>query len=140
MTLPSRTSAPFAEKTYHRRDLSGFKGDPKFVRDDDAQKAFLNSAVQSPASIPGDLAGLPSGLSGAKTDRRTAADPQRGWISPFRQAFAFCPYSPEAVFRYVNLLASTRRFDDALAVAETCRKLDPYNGQVAGFRWSISRT
>ena len=21
----------------------------------------------------------------------------------FRQAFAFCPYSPEAVFRYVNL-------------------------------------
>jgi tetratricopeptide (TPR) repeat protein len=48
----------------------------------------------------------------------------------FRQAFAFCPYSPEAVFRYVNLLLSMQRFDDALTVALTCLKLDPYNGQV----------
>src|SRR5260221_7854709 len=48
----------------------------------------------------------------------------------FRQAFAFCPYSPEAVFRYVNLLLSMQRFDDALIVAKTCIKLDPYNGQV----------
>ena len=30
----------FAEKTYLHRDLTGFKGDPKFVRDDNAQKAF----------------------------------------------------------------------------------------------------
>jgi tetratricopeptide (TPR) repeat protein len=50
----------------------------------------------------------------------------------FRQAFAFCPYSPEAVFRYVQLLTSPGigRFDDALLIAETCLKLDPYNGQV----------
>ncbi len=48
----------------------------------------------------------------------------------FKQAFAFCPYSPEAVFRYVNLLLSLQRFDDALVVASTCLKLDPYNGQV----------
>jgi tetratricopeptide (TPR) repeat protein len=50
----------------------------------------------------------------------------------FRQAFAFCPYSPEAVFRYVQLLMQTRRFDDALLLAQTCLKLDPYNGQVRG--------
>jgi len=48
----------------------------------------------------------------------------------FRQAFAFCPYSPEAVFRYVNLLLSLQRFEDAYLIASTCRKLDPYNGQV----------
>jgi tetratricopeptide (TPR) repeat protein len=48
----------------------------------------------------------------------------------FRQAFAFCPYSPEAVFRYCQLLISLQRFDDAYLIAETCRKLDPYNGQV----------
>ena len=37
----------FAEKTFLRRDLSGFQGDPKFVRDDDAQKAFskLRSSI-----------------------------------------------------------------------------------------------
>src|ERR1035438_10226929 len=49
----------------------------------------------------------------------------------FRQAFAFCPYNPEAAFRYVNLLCNLQRFDDALLVASTCQKLDPINGQVA---------
>ena len=48
----------------------------------------------------------------------------------FRQAFAFCPYSPEAVFRYCQLLLSLNRVEDARLVAETCRKLDPYNAQV----------
>ncbi|HTL18576.1 MAG TPA: tetratricopeptide repeat protein, partial [Patescibacteria group bacterium] len=50
----------------------------------------------------------------------------------FRQAFAFCPYSPEALFRYVNLLLPLNRVDDALLLAETCLKLDPYNAQVIG--------
>ena len=50
----------------------------------------------------------------------------------FRQAFAFCPYSPEAVFRYVQLLATAGRMEDALLIAQTCQKLDPYNEQVKG--------
>jgi tetratricopeptide (TPR) repeat protein len=49
----------------------------------------------------------------------------------FKQAFAFCPYSPEAVYRYVNFLLQFNRLDDALIVAQTCIKLDPYNGQVS---------
>ncbi len=62
----------------------------------------------------------------------------------FKQAFAFCPYSPEAVYRYVNLLlqlAQTEEiaghadkavhyFDDAILVGQTCQKLDPYNTQI----------
>src|SRR5438270_2018234 len=27
----------------------------------------------------------------------------------FKQAYAFCPYSPEAVFRYINLLIRDRK-------------------------------
>ena len=50
----------------------------------------------------------------------------------FRQAFAFCPYSPEAVFRYVNLLATQGRLEDALMISETCLKLDRENTNVAG--------
>ena len=57
----------------------------------------------------------------------------------FRQAFAFCPYSPEAVFRYCQLLLQLRRFDDALLIAETCLKLDPYNGQVRGLVETIKQ-
>ncbi len=50
----------------------------------------------------------------------------------YKQAFAFCPYSPEAVFRYVNLLIGHQRIDDALLLANTCKKFDPYNGQIDG--------
>ena len=37
----------FAEKVYLRHNYTGFKGDPRFIRDDDAQKGFskLRSAI-----------------------------------------------------------------------------------------------
>ena len=47
----------------------------------------------------------------------------------FKQAFAYCPYS-EAAFRYAQLLLDTSRPGDALLVAKTFLKLDPFNGQV----------
>jgi tetratricopeptide (TPR) repeat protein len=49
----------------------------------------------------------------------------------FKQAFAFCPYSPEAAFRYINFLAQFNRLDDAVLVAQTCLNFDPNNGPVA---------
>jgi tetratricopeptide (TPR) repeat protein len=47
-----------------------------------------------------------------------------------KQAFAYCPYSPEAVFHLMNQILSAGRIDDALLVLKTCHKLDPYNGQI----------
>ena len=43
----ARELCDFAEKVYLRHNYSGFKGDPKFIRDDDAQKGFskLRSAI-----------------------------------------------------------------------------------------------
>jgi cytochrome c-type biogenesis protein CcmH/NrfG len=43
----------------------------------------------------------------------------------FKQALALCPYSPEAVYRYVNLLLSQRRVVDARLIAETLVALAP---------------
>jgi len=37
----------------------------------------------------------------------------------FRQSWALCPYSPEAVFSYVQFLTDENRTADALVVAET---------------------
>ena len=48
----------------------------------------------------------------------------------FRQAFALCPSSPEAVFRYVNLLTQTKRMDDAVLIAQASLRLDPDNEQL----------
>jgi hypothetical protein len=36
----------------------------------------------------------------------------------FRQAFALCPYSPEAVFRYVGFLVDSHRIEDARLIAQ----------------------
>jgi tetratricopeptide (TPR) repeat protein len=47
-----------------------------------------------------------------------------------KQAFAYCPYSSEAVFHLMNQLLGANRIDDALLVLKTCHKLDPYNGQI----------
>jgi tetratricopeptide (TPR) repeat protein len=120
--------AAFVEKVYLKHNYSGFKGDRKFVRDDQAQKAF--SKLRS--SIGGVYAWR---LAQAPPEYRPKDKAEYDRIYKeadftFRQAFAFCPYSPEAVFRYVNLLLQYNRVEDATIVAETCLKLDPYNGQV----------
>jgi hypothetical protein len=46
----------------------------------------------------------------------------------FRQAFALCPYSSEAVFRYTSLLVDQKRTKEALLLVETAQRLDPGNG------------
>jgi hypothetical protein len=43
----------------------------------------------------------------------------------FRQAYALCPQSPEALFRYANLLFSIERVSDARLLAETTLKFAP---------------
>ena len=104
------------------------------MRDDQAQKAFskLRSSI---AGIYAWRLGLTSGTPTPPQYVAPINSPQRQLMIKeadfaFRQAFAFCPYSPEAVFRYVNFLMIQGRTDDALLVAQTCRKLDPDNGQI----------
>ena len=124
----------FAEQVYVRRNYKHVKvagkevfPDGRFVRDDDAQKAFSK---------------LRSAIAGVYFWRITEAG-RRGNLAEqqrmikecdfaFRQAFAFCPYSPEAVFRYSNLLMSMGKIDDALMVAKTFQKLDPNNVSARG--------
>ncbi len=121
----------WVERRYSHRDLRGVTGDLKFLRDDDAQKAF--SKLRS--SIGGVYAWRVSPQCPPEYRPKTPAEFERIAKEAdftFRQAFAFCPYSPEAVFRYSNLLVQFGRIDDALLIANTCRKLDPDNGAVVG--------
>ncbi|HPU55433.1 MAG TPA: DUF2723 domain-containing protein, partial [Verrucomicrobiota bacterium] len=123
--------AEFARRVYKRHDFTGFTGDRKFVRDDQAQKAFskLRSAI---GGVYAWRLGIPGYQSNPQYMPKTEAVRQRLIREAdfaFKQAFAFCPYSPEAVFRYVQLLVYLNRIDDALLVAETWKELDPYNQQ-----------
>ena len=122
---PVSNICAFAEEVYLRRDYKNFKGDPKFIRDNDGQKAF--SKLRS--SIAGLYAYRLQYLS------KTPAEQQRMLKETefaFKQSYAFCPYSPEAIFRYVQILSTVGRMDDALLLARTSIKLDPHNPQLNG--------
>jgi tetratricopeptide (TPR) repeat protein len=120
-----RDIVEWVRRVYQRRDFTGFKGDRKFVRDEQAQKVFSK---------------LRSAIAGIYNYRlfvmaKSAAEQQRFARETefaLRQAFAFCPYNIEVVGRYVQFLANFHRFDEALVIANTCLELDPNNDQAAG--------
>ncbi len=128
---PVKEICDFVEKVYIQRDLRGFKGDPKFIRDDNAQKAF--SKLRS--SIGGVYAWRVNNARSTTEQQRMVKEADFA----FRQAFAYCPYSPEAVFRYVQLLAGVGRFDDALLISRTALRLDPFNSSVASLVDQLSK-
>ncbi|MGA2557797.1 MAG: hypothetical protein ABSG04_16125, partial [Verrucomicrobiota bacterium] len=82
----ARELCDFAERVYLQHNYAGFKGDPKFIRDDDAQKGFskLRSAIG--ASIYQWRADNCTNLVEKKWLLREAE-------FAFKQAFAYCPYS-----------------------------------------------
>ena len=137
---PISNITQFAERVYVNRNYEGFMGDPRFVRDDDGQKAF--------SKLRSSIAGVYAWRVGKAIERGALQFEQRPYntLNPaekqvlddyrrmfreaefsFKQAYAFCPYSPEALYRYVQLLAGARRFDDALLLAKTSKYLDPVN-------------
>jgi thioredoxin-like negative regulator of GroEL len=116
----------FAKRTYITRDLKDFKGDPKFVRDRNAQKAFSKLRNAIGKSI------YTWRAQNASRSPEEQARYLREAEFALKQAFAFCPYSPETVFNYASLLAGMGKYDDAVAVAKTCYEFDPDNGGVRG--------
>ena len=112
--------AAFAEKVFGRHDFSGFTGDPRFVENSYSHKMFSKER----SSIAGLYAWRAQHTKDAGERKRMndAAD------FAFRQAWALCPYSPETVVRYANLLFSEQRFSDALVIAQTAAKMPEMKG------------
>ncbi len=104
----------FAEKVFLNHDYSGYKADPHFVENAYAQKMF--------SKFRSSIGGLYAWRAQQATD---AGEKQRMTDAAdfaFRQAYALCPYSPEALYRYANLLVEEKRIGDALLLAETAAK------------------
>ena len=126
----------FVERTYIHNNYTGYTGDRAFVRDDDAQKAF-SKLRSSQAGMYAWRCGFIPNLPPCPPEYRQKTPALQAALVretdfAFKQAFAFCPYSPEAVYRYINFLLPQGRFDDAILVAQTCLKLDPYNSAISG--------
>ncbi len=138
----------YVDQVHGRQDLSVYRGDLKFIRDEPAQKAFskLRSSIGGVydwrfRNATGQLQVVTkrlaeSGLDAAAAEslrgeqRRLAAEQGRMYAAAelaFKQAYAMSPISPEAMQRLVQLLLAVGRIDEALRIAETSLNLDPRN-------------
>ena len=113
--------AAFAEKIHVKKDLSGFAGDPQFVQNEYWCKNF--------SKLRSSQAGLYAWRVNHAADVAEKERMAREADFAFRQAWALCPYSPEAVFRYVNFLLEQKRVADALLVAETAAQMPSMQGR-----------
>ena len=128
---PVSEVAAFVDRVYARRNLKRFTGDPRFLQNDYAGKIYSKLRT----SIGGLYAWRIGPLAPPEYRPKSNADYQRLLKEAdlaFRQAFAICPESPEALFRYVQLLLQLNRMDDAVLVTETFLKVDPQNAQARG--------
>ena len=121
---PVSNVCAFAEAVYLRKDGSHFTGDMEFVTNGYATKAFSKLRSSSGGMYQWRLTSKTD--AGDKARLRAEAD------YAFRQSFAMCPTSPEAVYRYVNFLLSESRLNDAILIARTARKMDLENEQFIG--------
>ena len=112
--------ASFAKKAFGNHDFAGFTADQRFIRNAYSHKMF--------SKLRSSQAGLyvwrmkNTADSAEKEEMAVEAD------YAFRQAWAMCPYSPEAVYRYVNFLIERHRGADAGLVAETAAQMPSMKG------------
>jgi hypothetical protein len=121
----------FAARVCLRKDLSSFRGNAAFVRNEAAQKAFskLRTATGGVYAWRVDQAVTPEN----KARLRAEAD------FAFRQALALSPSLPEATVRYANFLLREHRPKEALLVAQTGQRADPSNAQVRSLVQDLSK-
>lgn len=112
--------ATFAEKVYLHHDFSGFTGDTNFVLNMYAQRMFSKERSSS--------GGMYAWRAKHAADASDKDRMNRAADFAFRQSWAMCPDSPEAVFRYIGFLTEQNRFSDALVIAETAEKFPTADG------------
>jgi predicted Zn-dependent protease len=121
----------FADKVFLQKNLSGFKGDAAFAKNEEAQKCF--------SKLRSSIGGLYVWRSENGNDTEEKKQAQSNADLAFRQAYALCPYSPEVVFRYANLLENLRRHDDAVLMVKTSVRLSPDDKQFQDLLRSLTR-
>ena len=119
----------FCDNVYLQKDLSSFKGDAGFAKNEETQKTF--------SKLRSSIAGVYVWRAQHARDEDEKDRMRKAADLAFRQAFALCPYSPALVFRYVQLLMDTKRTDEAILIAKTALRIDPTNESLKAFLQSL---
>jgi len=125
----------FAEKVYLNKDLTGFKGDPRFVKTARPWREVTDFTGASTvfSKSRANIAGLYAWYA------QTAASPgEKGRMIKeadlaFRQALALCPYQTDTVQRYLSFLSQQQRFDEVILVARVAEKFHRRNEEFSKF-------
>ena len=80
----------FADKVFLDKNLDGFNGDRGFAKNEQAQKTF--------SKLRSSLAGVYAWRAGQTRDADERSRMREAADLAFRQAYALCPYSPEAIY------------------------------------------
>ena len=107
----------FVDKVYLDKNLAGFKGDAGFIKNEQTQKTF--------SKLRSSQAGMYAWRSEHAKDDGERSQMRRAADLSFRQAYALCPYSPEAIYRYTNFLLEYQRPDDAFLLVKASLRLNP---------------
>lgn len=111
----------FAQKYGLGKHLEDYKGDKAFAENESVRKCYSK------------LRSSQGGIYAWRAEQAKDADERKRMYDAadlaFRQSYAICPYSPEAVYRYINLMLSHRRTDDAVLLMKTSVELEPENDQ-----------
>jgi hypothetical protein len=123
---PVQDICAFAQKVVVQHDLNGFKGDPQFITAE--WLGWMSKLRSSIAGVYSWRAGIPPAGGIVPSEYQPKDDTTRQHMIKeadfaYRQAFALCPSSPEASWRYANFLSNQRRSVEALAIAEVAMAL-----------------
>jgi tetratricopeptide (TPR) repeat protein len=105
---------------YWREAAQQLLSDPEITADSDPRKAYSK---------------LVSSQAGLLQGQNFTAEAEQA----FRIALDLCPTSPEAVFRYANLLMKQNRAADALPVVEAAAQAAPENQQFQGLLQQLQK-
>ena len=112
----------FALKFASGKNLGDYNGDKSFAANAAARKTF--------SKLRSSLAGMYVWRMEHAQDADERERMYHAADLALRQSYAICPYSPEAIYRYVNFLQSRQRPGDAIVIAKTSLHLDPENQQL----------
>jgi hypothetical protein len=107
----------FAGKYGLGRQLADYPGDKEFAANDAARKCY--------SKLRSSLAGLYAWRAQNAADNEERNRMNDAADLAFRQSYSLCPRSPEAIYRYINLLMARQRNDDAILLVTTTLRLTP---------------
>jgi len=111
--LPQITPVMVArDRAYWDALVESLRGDPRFNRDDVAEKTFSK---------------LRSAIGGLYAFRHMIPEAEYA----YKQAIALCPDGPDGNFHLAQLYVESGRFDDSVAVLEEYQRRDRYNLRIA---------